>query len=859
VIFIHRTRGVGVIDRDTALRFGCTGPVLRASGVPYDIRRAEPYSVYPRFEFDIPTGTTGDVLARYTVRLQEMEQSLHIVEQALDGLPEGPSKGRAPRKVRPPARRLLFRRRVGPRRPGLLHRQRRHHLSLPAQGASALLRQPAGADRGPAREPWWPTRSPSWAASTSWCRKWTGKGAGEMWQTAVDILGPDLASILAGAIGLVALVQINTLFLVWLERKVSAHIQLRLGPMEVGPHGILQSLVDGVKLLGKELITPRHVDRKLYVLAPIVVFTGVLACLVVIPFDEELQLRDLNVGVLLIFAFSAFNVLAILMGGWSANNKYSLLGAIRSVAQNVAYEIPLLLVVLNVLLWTNSMQMSTIVAAQSTLWNVFWMPVAAVIYLICATAETNRAPFDIPEAESELVAGFHTEYSGMRFAMFFLAEYSNMFIVTAVATTLFFGGWKSPPLLGFLPVPGVVWFFLKVYALIFVIIWVRWTFPRLRFDQLMNFSWKVMIPVSLVHLDRLRRDHQDHPLTPESSAGRLNRRPPGARGREQGFRDGTGWGGYSRQLEPHHRDGGHHPALRPAQRDRPVPAKAPGDEPRLPGAYRVRALRGERQPPLRGLRHLRALLSDPRDQGPGRETAGPRLQARGALLHRFFPLQPLRAVRGQLPHPHPEILDRVRNGPCLPLGRGGRPDAAAGGIRMTPLQELVDPTLLAQTAFAVLVVFTFTGALIAVLPRNILYNVLGLILCLTGVAGLFLYLGSPFIALMELLIYVGAICISIVFAIMLSRPLHLSLPKRHLPKVLGAGAVALAVFGVLAIIIFRTPWHPAFVRGNDWSISSIGAYMLTRYSLVFEVMSVVLLVAILGAILITGTGGRRAP
>jgi NADH-quinone oxidoreductase subunit H len=321
-----------------------------------------------------------------------------------------------------------------------------------------------------------------------------------MWQTAVDILGPDVARIMAGGIALVALVQVNTLFLVWLERKVSAHIQLRLGPMEVGPHGILQSIVDGIKLIGKELITPRHVDRKLYVLAPIMVFTGVLPSLIVIPFSEQLQVRDLNVGVLLIFAFSAFNVLAILMGGWSANNKYSLLGAIRSVAQSVAYEIPLLLVVLNVLLWTNSMQMSTIVEAQSTIWNVFWMPVAAIIYLICATAETNRAPFDIPEAESELVAGFHTEYSGMRFAMFFLAEYSNMFIVAAVATTLFFGGWKSPPLLGFLPVPGVVWFFLKVYVLIFVIIWVRWTFPRLRFDQLMNFSWKVMIPVSLVHL-----------------------------------------------------------------------------------------------------------------------------------------------------------------------------------------------------------------------------------------------------------------------------------------------------------------------------------------------------------------------
>jgi NADH-quinone oxidoreductase subunit H len=321
-----------------------------------------------------------------------------------------------------------------------------------------------------------------------------------MWQTAVDILGPDVARIVAGGIGLVTLVQINTLFLVWLERKVSAHIQLRLGPMEVGPHGILQSIVDGIKLIGKELITPRHVDRKLYVLAPIMVFTGVLPSLIVIPFSEQLQVRDLSVGVLLIFAFSSFNVLASLMGGWSANNKYSLLGAIRSVAQSVAYEIPLLLVVLNVLLWTNSMQMSVIVEAQSTIWNVFWMPVAAIIYLICATAETNRAPFDIPEAESELVAGFHTEYSGMRFALFFLAEYSNMFIVTAVATTLFFGGWKSPPLLGFLPVPGVVWFFLKVYVLIFVIIWVRWTFPRLRFDQLMNFSWKVMIPVSLIHL-----------------------------------------------------------------------------------------------------------------------------------------------------------------------------------------------------------------------------------------------------------------------------------------------------------------------------------------------------------------------
>jgi NADH-quinone oxidoreductase subunit J len=177
---------------------------------------------------------------------------------------------------------------------------------------------------------------------------------------------------------------------------------------------------------------------------------------------------------------------------------------------------------------------------------------------------------------------------------------------------------------------------------------------------------------------------------------------------------------------------------------------------------------------------------------------------------------------------------------------------------MTPLQNLFDPQLLAQAAFAVVVIFTFTGALIAVLPRNILYNVLGLILSLTGVGGIFLYLGSPFIALMELLIYVGAICISIVFAIMLSRPLHLSLPKRHLPKVWGAFGVALLVFGVLVTIISRTPWQPAPVRSSDWSVTTLGAYLLTRYDLVFEVMSIVLLVAILGAILISGTSGRRS-
>lgn len=320
------------------------------------------------------------------------------------------------------------------------------------------------------------------------------------WQKLVNILGPDLTVIIVGLVGVLALVQVNALFLVWLERKVAAHIQLRIGPKEVGPFGILQTIVDGVKLVSKELITPRHVDKKLFMLAPVAIFLPVLVSFVVIPFSEKLQIRDLNVGLLVVFAFSTFNVLAILMGGWASNNKYSLLGAVRSVAQNVAYEIPLLLTVLSALLWCNSLQMSEIVESQSTVWNAFWMPVAALIYLICATAETNRAPFDIPEAESELVAGFHTEYGGMRFALFFLAEYSNMLIVAAVATTLFFGGWKPLPFLGFLPVPGLIWFLAKTYVLIFVVIWVRWTFPRLRFDQLMNFCWKIMIPAALLHL-----------------------------------------------------------------------------------------------------------------------------------------------------------------------------------------------------------------------------------------------------------------------------------------------------------------------------------------------------------------------
>ncbi len=303
--------------------------------------------------------------------------------------------------------------------------------------------------------------------------------------------GARLGVSLIGVIGLVAG---NALFLIWMERKVSAHMQLRPGPMEVGFHGVLQTIADALKLIGKELITPEDVDKLIYLLAPIVMFLPVLVSFVVIPFSPSLLIRDLNVGLLLIFAFSTLSVLAILMAGWSSNNKYSLLGAIRSVAQNIAYEIPLLLTAMSIILMAGSFKPSDIVAQQSFLWNIFLQPLAFILFITCGTAETNRAPFDIPEAESELVAGFHTEYSGMRFAIFFLAEYTNMFIVSAVATVLFLGGWHGPIL------PPVVWFLLKVYAMIFLMMWFRWTFPRLRFDQLITFAWKILIPLALANL-----------------------------------------------------------------------------------------------------------------------------------------------------------------------------------------------------------------------------------------------------------------------------------------------------------------------------------------------------------------------
>jgi NADH-quinone oxidoreductase subunit H len=312
-------------------------------------------------------------------------------------------------------------------------------------------------------------------------------------------LPPELIRMVFAVIIIISFIFLNAIMMGYLERKIAGHVQRRPGPMEVGSHGILQLVVDGVKLVGKELLIPINVDRTLFRLGPILSFTPVILPLLVIPFSEKLQARDLHLGLLFIVSMTSINVMALLVAGWGSNNKYSMFGAMRAVAQSIAYEIPILLSMLAVILMANTFSLKEIVGAQQNIWFIVLQPLAFIIYIISGVAETNRAPFDLPEAESELTAGFHTEYSGMGFSLFFLGEYTNMFTVAAVATVLFLGGWHGPPL-PYGEYLGIVWFFLKVYFLLFFMIMIRWTFPRVRFDQLLNFAWKYLVPFSLANI-----------------------------------------------------------------------------------------------------------------------------------------------------------------------------------------------------------------------------------------------------------------------------------------------------------------------------------------------------------------------
>ncbi len=306
-----------------------------------------------------------------------------------------------------------------------------------------------------------------------------------------------LVRLLVFMVAVLAFIGLNGLALVYAERKIAGHVQRRPGPYHVGPHGILQPLVDAGKLVAKQLFTPWSGDKVLFWIAPLLSFIPVALLFLPIPFGENLYGMDVNLGLLLILAFSGLGVLSLCLAGWGSNNKYGLLGAARAVAQSVAYEIPLLLAVLSVVLMTGSLNLREITAQQGAWpweWHVLVNPLGFFIFFVAILGETNRAPFDMPEAESELTAGFHTEYSGMGFGLFFLAEYAHMIVVSCVAVILFLGGFNGPF------ASGWWWFLAKVYLLLFVFIWLRWTFPRVRFDQLLNINWRWLTPLALLNL-----------------------------------------------------------------------------------------------------------------------------------------------------------------------------------------------------------------------------------------------------------------------------------------------------------------------------------------------------------------------
>jgi len=310
-------------------------------------------------------------------------------------------------------------------------------------------------------------------------------------------------------------------YLTWVERKVLGHMQLRYGPMRTGWHGLMQPIADGIKLFFKEDIVVDKANKIIYRLSPFVVTVCAFASFAVVPFGNELTLfgktislriADVNIGILYIFALSSLSVYGLTLAGWSSNNKYSLMGGLRASAQMISYELAAGLSIIGVLMLTSSLSMVEIVNGQSGCWFIFKQPVAFIVFLICAIAECNRTPFDLPEAESELVAGFHVEYSSMKFALFFMAEYAHMVVMSALITTLFLGGWQLPfvdissfqptGLIGQLVVSllPVAIFCTKVFLILFFIIWLRATYPRLRYDQLMKFGWKVLFPLALFNV-----------------------------------------------------------------------------------------------------------------------------------------------------------------------------------------------------------------------------------------------------------------------------------------------------------------------------------------------------------------------
>ncbi len=316
----------------------------------------------------------------------------------------------------------------------------------------------------------------------------------ELWTT----YGWPTAIIVSQIVAILVPLLLGVAYLTYAERKVIAAMQLRKGPNVVGPFGLLQPIADGIKLLFKETVIPSGANTVVFIAAPVVTFTLSLIAWAVIPFDDGMVLSDINVGILYLFAISSLGVYGIVMAGWASNSKYAFLGALRSAAQMVSYEISIGFVIITVLLCVGSLNVSEVVRAQEGLWFAVPLLPMFVIFFISALAETNRAPFDLPEAETELVAGYNVEYSSMTFALFFLGEYANMILMSGLTTILFLGGWLPPiDAAPFNWIPGPIWFGLKIALVLFFFLWVRATFPRYRYDQLMRLGWKVFLPTSL--------------------------------------------------------------------------------------------------------------------------------------------------------------------------------------------------------------------------------------------------------------------------------------------------------------------------------------------------------------------------
>jgi NADH-quinone oxidoreductase subunit H len=308
----------------------------------------------------------------------------------------------------------------------------------------------------------------------------------------------DVIMTAIGALGAVIFILLHVIILLLAERRVAGFIQMRLGPNRLGPLGIMQVIADVVKTLAKEDIIPSGADKFIFKIASTTLFATALLGYAVIPFGDKMVIQDLNIGIFYFIAIGSTATLSILMGGWSSNNKYALIGSMRSVAQMISYEVPMVFSLIGVVMLTGSLKMSDIVLAQKNMWFIIPQFVAFVIYYVAATAEINRAPFDAAEGEQELIAGYFIEYSGIRWALFMMAEYANMVAVSAIAVTLFLGGWNAP--FGWTFLPPFVWFIIKLYFMLFTFLWVRWTFPRMRVDHLMHFGWKVLIPAALANI-----------------------------------------------------------------------------------------------------------------------------------------------------------------------------------------------------------------------------------------------------------------------------------------------------------------------------------------------------------------------